>query len=63
METLSVLLALCEGNPQITGGFPSQRGKMHSVDGLAMSKTFENDLHVQTFSPIDISSVQKHNNN
>ena len=25
MEMLSVLLALCEGNPLVTGGFPSQR--------------------------------------
>ena len=25
METLSALLALCEGNPPVTGGFPSQR--------------------------------------
>ena len=25
METLSTLLALCEGNPPVTGGFPSQR--------------------------------------
>ena len=24
METLSALLALCEGNPPVTGGFPSQ---------------------------------------
>ena len=25
METFSALLALCEGNPPVTGGFPSQR--------------------------------------
>ena len=25
METFSSLLALCEGNPPVTGGFPSQR--------------------------------------
>ena len=25
METLSALLALCEGNPPVTGGFPSQK--------------------------------------
>ena len=25
MDTLSVSLALCEGNPPVTGGFPSQR--------------------------------------
>ena len=25
MEMLSTLLALCEGNPPVTGGFPSQK--------------------------------------
>ena len=25
METLSALAALCEGNPSVTSGFPSQR--------------------------------------
>ena len=25
METFSTLLALCEGNPPVTGGFPSQK--------------------------------------
>ena len=25
MEILSTLLAFCEGNPHVTGGFPSQR--------------------------------------
>ena len=30
METLSVLLALCEGNPPVTGGFPSHRPVTHS---------------------------------
>ena len=27
METFSALLVLCEGNPPVTGGFPSQRGR------------------------------------
>ena len=30
MKTFSVLLALCEGNPPVTGRFPSQRPVMHS---------------------------------
>ena len=30
METYSVLLALCDGNPTETGGFPSQRPVMQS---------------------------------
>ena len=32
METFSALLALCEGNPPVTGGFPSQRPVTRSFD-------------------------------
>ena len=32
METYFVLLTLCEGNPLVTGGFPSQRPVMQSFD-------------------------------
>ena len=32
METLSALLALCEGNPPVTGGFPSQRPVTRSFE-------------------------------
>ena len=32
MEVFSALLALCEGNPPATGGFPSQRPVMRSFD-------------------------------
>ena len=32
METFSALLALCEGNPPATGGFPSQRPVTRSFD-------------------------------
>ena len=32
METFSALLALCEGNPPVTGGLPSQRPVMRSFD-------------------------------
>ena len=31
METLSALLALCEGNPPVTGGFPPQRPRNAAV--------------------------------
>ena len=34
METFSVLLAFCVGNPQVTGRFPSQRPAMRSFDFL-----------------------------
>ena len=32
METFSALLVLCEGNPPVTGGFPSQRPVTQSFD-------------------------------
>ena len=32
METFSALLALCEGNPPVTGGFPPQRPVTRSFD-------------------------------
>ena len=32
METFSALLALCEGNPPFTGGFPSQKPVTRSFD-------------------------------
>ena len=32
METFSALLALCEGNPPVTGGFPSQKTVTQSFD-------------------------------
>ena len=32
METFSSLMALCEGNPPVTGGFPSQRPVTRSFE-------------------------------
>ena len=32
METFSALLALCEGKPPVTGGFPPQRPVTQSID-------------------------------
>ena len=32
METFSALLALCEGNPPVNGGYPSQRPVTQSFD-------------------------------
>ena len=34
METISMLLALCEGNAPVTGGFPSQRASNAAFDVL-----------------------------
>ena len=51
METFSVLLALCEGNPLVTGGFPPQRPVMQSCDvffdlcrNKLLSKTIETQV-------------------
>ena len=33
-ETFPALLVLCEGNPPVTGGFPSQRPVTQSIDGF-----------------------------
>ena len=41
METFSAILALCEGNPLVIGGFPSQRTATRRFDvfcGLRMNK-------------------------
>ena len=41
METFSALLALCEGNPPVTGGFPTQRPVTRSFDvffGVRLNK-------------------------
>ena len=32
VETLVALLALCEGNPSATGGFPSQSGQQCAIE-------------------------------
>ena len=40
METLSALLALCEGNPPITDGFPLQK-----ATSAGFGAFFDNSLH------------------
>ena len=42
METFSALLALCEGNPPVTGGFPSQRPVMMWSFDVFLSCTWTN---------------------
>ena len=41
METLSILVALCEGNPLVIGGFPSQRT---NDEGLSFDVSFDVSL-------------------
>ena len=42
METFSVLLALCEKNPPVTGGFPSQK-----VSNMGFDVLFDVSLNKQ----------------
>ena len=41
METLSALEALCEGNPPVTGEFPSQRVVYAGFDVFFIEQTVE----------------------
>ena len=46
METFSALLALCEGNPTVTGEFPSQRPVTRSFEvffDLRLNKRLSNN--------------------
>ena len=48
MESLSALLALSEGNPSVTGGFPSQRPVTRGFDGFficAWTNGWANNRH------------------
>ena len=52
METLSPLLALCEGNPLVTSGFPSQMARMESFDiffVVSLNKLLNKQLSCQWF--------------
>ena len=46
METVSALLALCEGNPPVTGGFPSQTAS--NVGSLCVLRCFRKQTIKQT---------------
>ena len=52
METLFPLLALCEGNPPITGGFPSKRATNMGLDVIfevSQSKQFNKHLSCRCY--------------
>ena len=52
METFSALLALCEGNPPVTGGFPSQRPVTWSFDvsfDLSLNERFSKQCRRRWF--------------
>ena len=52
METFSTLLALCEGNPPVSGGYPSQRPVTQSFDvffDLRLNKQLSKQWKCQWF--------------
>ena len=54
MEIFSALLALCEGNPSVTGGFPSQRPVTGSFDvffDLRLNKRLSKKSRSQWLEP------------
>ena len=64
METFSVLLALCEGNTAVTGGFPSQRPVTQNFDvfvDLRLNKQMSKQLGRRWFE-MPSSSLWHHCN-
>ena len=62
MKTFSVLLALCEGNPPVTSGFPSQRPVMQSCDvffDLCLNKQLSKQSRCQWFD-MPLRSLWRH---
>ena len=52
METIPALMSLCEGNPSVTGGFPSQRPVKRSFDvlfDLSLNKRFSTQSRCRWF--------------
>ena len=61
METFSALLALCEGNASVTGGFPSQRPVTWSFDiffDLRLNKWFSKQLRCRWFETLSRPSLR-----
>ena len=56
METFSALLALCEGNPPVTSGFPSQRPVAQSFDIFfdLHPKTVKQAVETQVIHTMDL---------
>ena len=58
METFSALLAHCEGNPPVTGGFPLQRSVTRSFDAFfdlaeqTIEQTIETPVIWKAITPI-----------
>ena len=64
METFSVSLALCEGKPPVTCGFPSQRQVIRSFDvffDLRLNKRSSKQLRPQWFETPSLSLWRQYN--
>ena len=64
METFSALLSLCEGNPPVTGGFPSQRPVRRSFD-VFFDRRLHKRLSIQSrrwWFEIPSQSLWRHRN-
>ena len=55
METFSALLALCEGNPPVTGGFPSQKPVTRTFDVF-----FDQRLNKRLANTRDAGDLRRH---
>ena len=65
MEAFSALLALCEGNPPITGGFPSQRPVTLDFDvifDLRLNKRLGKQSRRRWFETPPSRSLWRHGN-
>ena len=65
METFSVLLALCEGNSPVTGGFPSERSVTRSFDflfDLHLNKQLNKQLRCWCLLETPSPSLWRHRN-
>ena len=60
METFSVLLALCEGNPPVTGGFPSQKSVTQSFDVCFDLHTAEQTIERRRWFEAPSRSLRRH---
>ena len=62
MEIFSALLALCEGNPPVIGGFPSQRPVIQSFGVLFDLRTVEQTIEKPVICDAILHSLWRHCN-
>ena len=57
METVSALVAVCEGDPPVTGGFPSQRAISAGFDiffGVSLNKLLNKQTMLLMLGHVDV---------